>query len=332
MVCIHQETDAGLQSAVGAWMWPCRYRNAGTRDDGLAHMFSGVPQSNIKIWKLLKITHLYRDSGTCSVLRVSMCSCFRLWWRGDCWGKQGSTDETLRGTSFWRRCGSGRMSESSHLDFWAHLLCGLHGVCWVLSLCCRKGDEIYHQLRKLGASLDWSRACFTMNPVRVESNCTNNCSSSTKRDEYETVVRCKHIHHIHTMGRDESFPASLFPVRQIYLFVAISASSPRHTQARLNEKSHHPVASPGKWKCRENCRVKHWSWAVKLQWWMGESPSTVYPAFVIWFQGFSRAVTAAFVRLCDSGLIYRSEGLVSWSCALESAISDIEVRQLYING
>lgn len=109
-----------------------------------------------------------------------------------------------------------------------------------------KGDEIYHQLRKLGASLDWSRACFTMDPVRVESNCTNNCSSSTKRDEYETVVRCKHIHHIHTMGRDESFPASLFPVRQIYLFVAISASSPRHTQARLNEKSHHPVASPGK--------------------------------------------------------------------------------------
>lgn len=29
----------------------------------------------------------------------------------------------------------------------------------------RKGDEIYHQLRKLGASLDWSRACFTMDPV-----------------------------------------------------------------------------------------------------------------------------------------------------------------------
>lgn len=115
-------------------------------------------------------THLYHDCGTCSVLRVSMCSCFRRWWRGDCWGKQGSTDETLRGTSFWRRCGSGRMSESSHLDFWAHLLCGLHGVCWVLSLCCRKGDEIYHQLRKLGASLDWSRACFTMDPVRVESH------------------------------------------------------------------------------------------------------------------------------------------------------------------
>ncbi|XP_053719802.1 valine--tRNA ligase, mitochondrial isoform X1 [Synchiropus splendidus] len=40
---------------------------------------------------------------------------------------------------------------------------------------------------------------------------------------------------------------------------------------------------------------------------------------------YSRAVTEAFVRLCDAGLIYRSESLVNWSCALESAISDIEV-------
>ncbi|KAM4630957.1 valine--tRNA ligase, mitochondrial [Polymixia lowei] len=75
-----------------------------------------------------------------------------------------------------------------------------------------KGDEIYHQLRKLGASLDWSRACFTMD------------------------------------------------------------------------------------------------------------------------QDFSRAVTEAFVRLCDSGLIYRSEGLVNWSCALESAISDIEVDSKELSG
>ncbi|XP_056271759.1 valine--tRNA ligase, mitochondrial isoform X8 [Pseudoliparis swirei] len=67
------------------------------------------------------------------------------------------------------------------------------------------GEEIYHQLRRLGASLDWSRACFTMDPA------------------------------------------------------------------------------------------------------------------------FSRAVTEAFVRLSDSGLLYRSEALVNWSCALESAISDIEV-------
>ncbi|XP_061521173.1 valine--tRNA ligase, mitochondrial [Phycodurus eques] len=75
-----------------------------------------------------------------------------------------------------------------------------------------KGDEIYHQLRKLGASLDWSRACFTMD------------------------------------------------------------------------------------------------------------------------KGFSKAVTEAFVRLCDAGLIYRSEGLVNWSCALESAISDIEVDLKELSG
>ncbi|KAK2829980.1 hypothetical protein Q5P01_017911 [Channa striata] len=75
-----------------------------------------------------------------------------------------------------------------------------------------KGEEIYHQLRRLGASLDWSRACFTMDPR------------------------------------------------------------------------------------------------------------------------FSRAVTEAFVRLCDSGLIYRSESLVNWSCALESAISDIEVDSKELSG
>ncbi|XP_046699931.1 valine--tRNA ligase, mitochondrial isoform X1 [Silurus meridionalis] len=76
----------------------------------------------------------------------------------------------------------------------------------------QKGDEIYHQLKKLGASLDWSRACFTMDT------------------------------------------------------------------------------------------------------------------------GFSNAVTEAFVRMCDSGLIYRSESLVNWSCALESAISDIEVDSKQLSG
>uniref|UniRef100_A0A3B4ZFC4 Valine--tRNA ligase, mitochondrial n=1 Tax=Stegastes partitus TaxID=144197 RepID=A0A3B4ZFC4_9TELE len=75
-----------------------------------------------------------------------------------------------------------------------------------------KGEEIYHQLRMLGASLDWSRACFTMDP------------------------------------------------------------------------------------------------------------------------SYSRAVTAAFVQLCDAGLIYRSEALVNWSCALESAISDIEVDSKELSG
>ncbi len=33
----------------------------------------------------------------------------------------------------------------------------------------------------------------------------------------------------------------------------------------------------------------------------------------------------AFVRMHDSGIVYRATRLVNWSCALKSAISDIEV-------
>lgn len=39
------------------------------------------------------------------------------------------------------------------------------------------------------------------------------------------------------------------------------------------------------------------------------------------------AVTEAFVRLYKAGLLYRNCQLVNWSCALRSAISDIEVRR-----
>ena len=40
----------------------------------------------------------------------------------------------------------------------------------------------------------------------------------------------------------------------------------------------------------------------------------------------SIAVKEAFVQLHDKKLIYRSNRLVNWSCALNSAISDIEVK------
>lgn len=45
-----------------------------------------------------------------------------------------------------------------------------------------------------------------------------------------------------------------------------------------------------------------------------------------------RAVTEAFVRMHEQGLIYRSSRLVNWSCALRSAISDIEVDKVEITG
>ena len=37
----------------------------------------------------------------------------------------------------------------------------------------RKGDAIYDQLRRMGGSYDWDRACFTMDPVRIFSRYPN---------------------------------------------------------------------------------------------------------------------------------------------------------------
>ncbi|RCN40666.1 valine--tRNA ligase [Ancylostoma caninum] len=45
-----------------------------------------------------------------------------------------------------------------------------------------------------------------------------------------------------------------------------------------------------------------------------------------------RAVTEAFVRMHESGTIYRSNRLVNWSCSLRSAISDIEVDKKELSG
>lgn len=46
----------------------------------------------------------------------------------------------------------------------------------------------------------------------------------------------------------------------------------------------------------------------------------------------SRAVTEAFIRLFEKGLIYRSNRLVNWSTILKTAISDIEVEYEDIEG
>ncbi|KAJ1823435.1 hypothetical protein LPJ60_001557 [Coemansia sp. RSA 2675] len=46
----------------------------------------------------------------------------------------------------------------------------------------------------------------------------------------------------------------------------------------------------------------------------------------------SQLVRDAFIRLYDDGLIYRSTKMVSWSCALQSVISDIEVDKIPTEG
>ncbi|XP_032958434.1 valine--tRNA ligase, mitochondrial [Rhinolophus ferrumequinum] len=48
--------------------------------------------------------------------------------------------------------------------------------------------------------------------------------------------------------------------------------------------------------------------------------------------GSAVAVTEAFVRLHKAGLLYRGRQLVNWSCALRSAISDIEVESRPLPG
>lgn len=49
-------------------------------------------------------------------------------------------------------------------------------------------------------------------------------------------------------------------------------------------------------------------------------------------EGRSKAVTEAFVRMFDKGRIYRRVRLVNWCCALRTAISDIEVDYIDVEG
>ena len=46
----------------------------------------------------------------------------------------------------------------------------------------------------------------------------------------------------------------------------------------------------------------------------------------------SRAVTEAFCRFHEKGLLYRDTRLINWSCALQSAISEIEVDYIDLEG
>ncbi len=49
-------------------------------------------------------------------------------------------------------------------------------------------------------------------------------------------------------------------------------------------------------------------------------------------EGLSKAVLEAFVRLYESGLIYRGNYMVNWCPATQSAVSDLEVENQEVNG
>ena len=46
----------------------------------------------------------------------------------------------------------------------------------------------------------------------------------------------------------------------------------------------------------------------------------------------SNAVREAFVQLHDRGILYRAERIVHWCCALKTAISDVEIDELELDG
>ncbi|XP_043242791.1 valine--tRNA ligase-like [Amphibalanus amphitrite] len=80
-----------------------------------------------------------------------------------------------------------------------------------------------------------------------------------------------------------------------------------------------------KWKSDRSEQIHHQMKAlgVTLDW--DRAVFTMDPTM-------SAAVTAAFVRLYDAGLVYRSEALVNWCCHLQSAVSDIEVEHKTVDG
>ena len=55
-----------------------------------------------------------------------------------------------------------------HLTLYNIINC-LYLLSTVMAVVCRKGVCIYNQLKKLGSSVDWDRACFTMDPVSMFS-------------------------------------------------------------------------------------------------------------------------------------------------------------------
>lgn len=72
-------------------------------------------------------------------------------------------------------------------------------------------------------------------------------------------------------------------------------------------------------------------WFVLRLVWSGLQVDWSREAFTM-DSNLSTAVTAAFVRFHADGLLYRDTRLVNWSCALKSAISDIEVDHRDLEG
>jgi valyl-tRNA synthetase len=89
---------------------------------------------------------------------------------------------------------------------------------------------------------------------------------------------------------------------------------------------------------REKFVEKVWEWKetygnriTTQQRFLGASVDWQREAFTM-SPTLSRAVTEAFCKFHEDGLLYRDNRLINWSCALQSALSDIEVDFLDLKG
>ena len=64
---------------------------------------------------------------------------------------------------------------------------------------------------------------------------------------------------------------------------------------------------------------------------LGDSPDWSRERFTM-DEGLSRAVIHAFVALHRAGLIYKDKRLVNWDCQLQTAVSDLEVQAVEVDG
>ncbi|XP_075042710.1 valine--tRNA ligase [Mixophyes fleayi] len=100
---------------------------------------------------------------------------------------------------------------------------------------------------------------------------------------------------------------------------------------RENGKTRHDLGREGfieevwKWKREKGDRIYH---QLRI---LGSSLDWDRACFTM-EPKLSEAVQEAFIRLHETGMIYRSKRLVNWSCTLNSAISDIEVDKKELTG
>ena len=104
----------------------------------------------------------------------------------------------------------------------------------------------------------------------------------------------------------------------------------------------------GKWLDSQGIKTSNLSYAefiTKVWEWKASSASNIvtqqkalgcsapwkYSRFTM-DEGFAKSVTDAFVQLYKDGLIYKAKRLVNWDTKLETAISDLEIRNVEENG